>query len=391
MTLVAIVFSAGEFVCCADTRISGGTQSGKGPASLVDTYGKIFVIPGRFAVEGEPRGGNLGTFEIGAAFAGGTLISSTIISLVTNILSNLHSDHDTKPPSFEDLVQCVVRVSDSVFEEMKWKHHSPEFSFFLFGFCPRNKSEKLYSVGLDFSSGSAEVQASQLDVTDGGIYTIGSGRHAFKSIVEAEHPSGLTHASLPSLMYRVIATGLDKSTGGGITVAKANKHSVRLVPVGVPRSMSDLETEVDVTISGLRTDRIGDVGEYSIGRDMMGAGIEIAQNNQWLVRLGFDIKNTAIEASHRNLASLQYALAFPPADGSKIDLGGKDYLICAPVLYSGKQYLSCSCSECSLVTPLIEVRSESPQKRPFKNGWVTCTCAHCRNLSRVPAEQVFLK
>lgn len=391
MTLVAITFQDSEFICCADTRISGPKANAKGFVPLVDTFGKIFVIPGRCDVGSPSEAHQPIRFEIGAAFAGGTLISSTIISLATNILSNLHSSTKLNPPSFVELVEAVRRVSECVFEEMKWKRADPDFVFLIFGFCPLSGQEKLFQVSLDFSSPPATVIASQLEISDGAILAVGSGREALQEIAgEVASADGL-QVGLPSLVYRVLAAGLDKATGGGMTIARANQSGIRLIPVALPQSASDLETEIDISISGLDIAKIGDVGEYSVAGAFIGAGIEMAQNNQWLVRIGFDLEKTEVTPSHRNLASLQYNLDYPPSDGTAIDLKGKDFTVYKPNFTSEKRYYSCSCSECHLITPLIEVRQDARSERLFRNGQISCICMHCNSLSRVSAESVFLK
>lgn len=326
---------------------------------------------------------------MGIAFAGGTLISSTIFSLVSNIFSNLYSESAIEAPNFEELVDAIRRISECVFEEMKWTTSKPNFSFLIFGFCPRLKCKKLFNVGLDFTDGAAVVVASELDATEGRTYAIGSGRDAFSTIFQRETTNGEAKGGLPSLVYQTVASGLDAATGGSLTVATADISGVRLLPVGIPKSLDELETEISVTISGLPTETMDCVGDYSIGGTMIGAGINIAQNNQWLVKLGYDLNETDVTPSHRNLASLQLSLEYPPEDGSSIDLRAKDYNVVSPKFSPEKRFYSGSCSNCYLITPLIEVRQNELMSKPFKNGWISCVCMHCSLMVKFPAEKVF--
>lgn len=394
MTLVALKFQGAEFICCADTRISGSKPDGMGLTPLVDTFGKIFVVPIRCDVGTSPNDNNFIRSEICVAFAGGTLISSVIISLSTNMLSNLYSAETLKPPTFEEIVEAVRSVSECVFDEMKFKNDKPNFAFLVFGFCPRSSREKLFHVGLSFTPNGAIVVASQLETLDGEIHAIGTGRKALEATVSGLPKDSNFQVDLPSLVYRVVVEGLDEATGGSLTVAKATKEGVRLIPVMLPRSTGELETKIDLTISGLRSDRIGGVGEYSIGGTAIGAGMQLAQNNQWLERLGFNLSKTKISPLHRNLASLQYGLDYLPADDSAIDLRGKNFEVVKPEDCPKKRYYSCSCSNCHIITPLIEARAEArqghPKNRPFRNGYISSICKHCNLLSCVPADNVFL-
>ncbi len=392
MTLVALSFENGQFLCTADTRISN-----RGKVSA-DAYSKAFIVPVRVEIVRTDKINYCELkYKIGIAFASGSIIfAQSCVNLISNFLYNINQESETSEPiRFETIAFFSHNVVVNIFEEMRYRLNELGFEIILFGYCPRYNTPCIYSISTELVDGVVQVRTEILSVIEGGIWVIGSGRQAFEASLATKFPPFYGKVSVADQVFNAVQSGIDGGTGGGVTVLMLTKKLARLYPVMSPSSSSKTEIRVTVSLSGMilneslnlleySQQKFNDGQGFSVGSYVFGVGMGLVNTNTGLIRLGESV-SFSTSVSKRNAVYLHNLLEVSYGLDVSQDLLGSAMRI-EPIglrkLSGGNSdnvFYGFLCPTCMSVVRIFPAPNLPKKKKPFMNGRLNCHCKKCSN------------
>lgn len=389
MTVVAVQFQDGKFLCCSDTKISRRNENNQIHVET-EVFSKSFVIHGTFEIDYNSVK-KVETFSFGVAFAGGALISSAIAGLIGNILSCLKNTDDSLAPSSKDLIDSVELVATLVLKDFgsrKTVGKAPTFSFAMFGFCPRIKEPFLTRFTYEDPLG-LDIIRNDFVIRDGYLEVFGSGSMDFEKFLKSQFAEKNAISSLPSLMAMTLATSDNKTIGGGITLISATKDEISIVPVLFPQTWDQRELNTFVSVSGISEFGIERIGSFSFTRNIVPAGSEMVLLNQFMIAQGFDLdKRTPAQFAYSNFCK-SFSVDDKNARSLHFDLNGETIEIFTPLsATSSIRNYSCTCPKCDRDIYICDWSSELTPIVPMLNGRIVLVCPHCNALINLESEKI---
>ena len=380
MTLVALAFDGSTFTCCADSRITRPSSMGSRLAVISNEYCKIQKIVGTVS----NSGGTRQFFEFGVGFAGNVFVATVAITNFSNIVSNLHAESEDLP-DMDVVAEIFRKVGSEVSDRLKISVDNPGVEFLLFGFCPKTKDARAFVLRTETGTDPLRLKTDAVPIFHGRVIGIGTGTVALEAILA--NPTGFpTNASFPSIVYKAVIGGADPGTGGGILIATADKNGVEIVPVLTPASQAETEVDINLTMSGINLDGWKFDGGFAIGSRAIMVGAEKAQNNQWIKRLGYELR-PGIDAAYpiRHLASMHLVMELQ----SIVDLNSLHYLVHVESRPDADATSRCVCPKCGKNQGIFWSRTGANVPHSFRNGQFSFMCSGCNTIQTVAAERVF--
>jgi hypothetical protein len=384
LTIIALQYLKGTFLCLADTRVSRPSNNGK-PRSVTDYFPKLGVLPIKWGC-GEKDQITFGQSELGIAFSGNVTNSSAVYNLALNTLQNLYTiSNEELPPKLEDIAEHLRTLIQVIFDDTKAElEMGAVIDTFLFGYCPRSKIAEAFQVGcLPLDTGWA-TEATKLQFQDYSTFAMGSGSKLFWDLKHKLHAEG-NKVPFEKAFVSFVQSGVDPACGGSVNALEADANSVSLKPMLLP---IDDGRDFEVFICGILWSDLGSVSNYSIGRNFIGIGIEDVTNRGWLKKLGYDPDGPEINSKIKNLAAMQGVLTAASREKAKVQLSS-DLTVEKISPEKGKWYFSTVCQACYLFSPLLVDPSNGSNLTPFYEVYkISSTCTHCGENCSSPANEL---
>lgn len=269
MTLLVLNHTDFGFFLYTDSRIS--TLGDDKPRKITDTFTKSFVVPYLFTV-GEPDLERCEKYsgDIGFGFSGNTLAATAIAMMSGNILRNMHSNNRDAAPTFETILDIVLRAT-GLFHEETILNPRP-YQAFVFGFCPSTGLGKVALLTLKDDSGVKKYQTETIDLPIGGVTAIGSGSRYFWEIMIRDKDKG---RRLCDVVYDAVSNNVDLGTGGAVQMISITENGGSYHAIMQPAD----EGGAKMYVSGLCSVDLGIVDGFHMGRVLTGVGLDVIKRN----------------------------------------------------------------------------------------------------------------
>lgn len=384
MTIIALQYHKGRFLCLADTRVSRSGNNNK-PRSLTDYFQKLGILPLKWGC-GENEDIAFGRSELGVAFSGNVTVASAVYNLALSTFQNLYTfDSKALPPKLEDIAEHFRSLIQIIFDDTKAElQENALIDTFIFGYCPRSKKAEAFQVGCSYSGSTWKTEATKLELQENIAFAIGSGSQLFWGLKRKLHAEG-KKVPIEKAFVSFVQSGADPACGGSVSALEADSNNVSLIPILLP--VND-EKDFELFISGILRSDLGTVSNFDIGRTFIGIGIEDATNRQWLKKLGYDPDGPEITAKIKNLAAMQGVLTAASREKTKVKLSS-DLPVEKVTPEKGNWYFSIVCQACYLFSPLLADPSTGSNPTPFNEVYkISSTCIHCGENCSSPANEL---
>lgn len=276
MTLVLAWETIEGVAVVADTRFGSDRQI------VADGGPKIFAVP---IVLNRP-GRSLAMEKcrlpaMGFAFAGNTFVGQAINALASTCLQNLLvRDTFDNGPTVAEVAHLYARCSVLVVDERrKWlRNDSHLIEGLVFGRSSTCDSPQAFYVPVQINSEAmACCEAAELDLSQGGVIALGSGREEVRGVYNTRESASAQSNFLTPLdaLRRVMDGNATPSVGGHQQFAVATRNGVELRPGLRDLALRALNPFValeearapqgidDYQVMGYDMAAIGDIGKYA--------------------------------------------------------------------------------------------------------------------------------
>lgn len=385
MTILVITREYEKIICYSDSRV---THRPSGTIRTVtDHFSKILILPFKVSIGKvgkeqlrEVRG------EFGYAFAGDILFATALYSMASNIFSNLHDESAEYPPNFHSFVETLTRLANILIEDDIFNAKNREYTVFIFGPCPLTKELKIFQIALDHGATPLRFSFFEVEIQETGFRIVGSGMNSFFDHVDKNKHKAATFPYAEILLDTILEEK-NPTIGGNLQQCVATQDGVRIVPIIHPINGGE---SLDIHISGISTEVIGKVGEFSIGYQAVGFRVLHVIGTQWLLKNGFS-KDRSVNPDYINatadlMANLQHWQA---SEGQSAGIHSFVKFLSPSEIVPERFYFLGRCENCRRLCPVLEDPSVGKKPEPFfGKGGIIGTCCHCQSEVRVPVSRL---
>ena len=237
------------------------------------------------------------------AIAGNLAAATSVYTILSGICQSLHSHDASQPPKVVDFINLALRISHSVYEDVRALGDTGLFGFFLFGSDIKSGVPFAVKISTELSNtGVYEVSARNCALGEGQISLLGSGADEFKATIAVNNGVG---SSFPDLFYDFVKSGKVPTVGGMPQMLVATSQGVSIEPVLI--GSSDGES-CSIFHSGLRMDGYNSVGEFGVGLFLRSFNMELFERKQALKDEGYNANDESLSVGQVNQAILQMLL-----------------------------------------------------------------------------------
>lgn len=389
MTIVSIARSGDEILCYSDSRITQKLSAEKHVVSA-DTFPKLLLVPYRATAEKltdetvpEIKG------EFGFAYAGDVVFAVGLHAMCSNMFLNLHAVDGGAPPALEDFATLAASLANILHERVLIFNGSDSkrlYSAFMFGVCPKEKTLKAFEIGLNTDCVPYRFSSRQLELTEGRVYSIGSGVYSFNRAIKRLEESGRKFTLMDALFEAIQHEG-DETIGGVLQQCVARVDGVEIVPI----IMAPAETyDFNVYVSGVDTSLLDPISGYRVGRKATGYRTVETLEEKWLIDHGYSA-NRDENPDYINEQSRIMVLIGMWASSPKPIAGIHSYIrVESPIeVEKGRMYFFGRCGKCNRPTPVLDDPTNGILKEPFfGGGGFIGSCRYCGGDVRVKAKSL---
>lgn len=383
MTLIVLMKDDEKIVRFSDSRVSRNID-GK-VKKTTDKFSKIMLLP-IYATAGDIEKDDLTIFrgEIGFAFCGDVLFATALYTMSSNMFLNLHNVNGSKPPSLKQLAESVANLANVLLDDYILHAKERNYQVALFGCCPATQVLGSYLVEIDEATVPMRYCAKENPFTDGHPLALGSGADYFYG--QALHNfKALGRVEVPQIVLKIIHNAVDPTVGGALQVCIADNNRISILPVAQPVNEY---MNLNYFVSGVSARDLPDVGEYRIGRTVIGYDNEIVLENQWLQSIGFGKNREENPESANEQARIMRSIQLSQ-QMKKPMAGIHSYIKVHPPVTPifGKYYFFARCEVCKKPVKIMEDATNGGNPEPFfGKGGFEGECPNCSRKVQVAAK-----
>jgi len=385
VTLIVLTREPGKVLCFSDSRVTRGRN--EEVRTVTDHFSKLLVLPFK-ATLGSTTSGDLKDVrgEFGFAFAGDILFATALYSMASNVFSNLHSETSERPPDILSFADALTRLANILLDDDVFNASAREYVVILFGPCPHTGDLRIFEIGYDRNTQPWRFAHKEIEILDTGLIVRGSGAQSFMDHAK-KNPEKLRSMPYAEILLDTILSEEDPTIGGNLQQCIATVDGVRIVPIIHPINSGE---NLDIHISGISSQKFGNVGEFHLGYDAIGFRVKDVMATQWLLENGFS-KNKSenphyVNETARMMAQLQHG------QGSDSKLAGIHSfvkILSPSSIDPDRFYFLGRCGACNRPCPILEDPSGGINPEPFfGKGGLIGSCCFCDAEVRVPVARL---
>lgn len=281
-------------------------------------------------------------------------------------------------PVQEIIANMYAKASEFVTRDTNSRLTSPIFfQGLVFGYCPLKKIHCAYLIEPNVSQDSFSVECKEINIDDGSLITIGSGKDEFLRQLEI-----LNSAGNPRGVFDIVSQIMEEDNvsdvGGYPQVAEATEEGVNIVPV-LTQSRSNLD-QATLIVNGFEVSEFNLPEGLGIGLNAIGIGVEKVAGRSALRAKGIDPDSGNVTKALQNSASFEACLLYSYKHSQKVNVDD-NFTLDKNTPIKGEWYFSAKCKKCNRSTPIFIDPSSGDMGNPFVgNGLIKSLCFRCNTV-----------
>lgn len=248
----------------SDSRISNSTGNSQASSSadvLTENYPKISAVHAMACSPSDiPRLNSRHVLSFGFAFAGSTLIGSTVREILSTLLSSLQEinyydarelSFEQKVPSLKEVAELTCRIASNYVVSLGvHRPNSARIEIAIFGHCAKSNALQAFRLR-NLPDAPAVVRFETLPVREREFFVLGDRISAVESAIFAKRALFKSdsldwdRAPIPALL-EITQNDNFRTIGGPVQLCVTGRFGIRHIPLSKPESRQNLFVGFDL-------------------------------------------------------------------------------------------------------------------------------------------------